>query len=58
LALVQALSRYTNQLAELRDSQTSPTTENSRGILGPKQAAPEPTRHGVSREAQSVVGGA
>jgi hypothetical protein len=55
LALVQALSRYTEQLARQRDTQSSPIPENSRGILGPKQAQPEHTDAGAPRAAQSIA---
>jgi Domain of unknown function (DUF4350) len=44
LVLVQALSRYTEQLAQQRDRQRPSTTENNRGFLGTRYAAPEHTR--------------
>jgi hypothetical protein len=54
LALVQGLSRYTEQLAPQRDISSSSTSENNRGILGPRHAAPAHTRTNASRAAQSV----
>jgi hypothetical protein len=54
LTLVRALSRYTEQLAQQRDISSSSIPENSRGILGPKHAAPEYTHPDASRAAQSV----
>jgi hypothetical protein len=54
LTLVQALSRYTEQLAQQRDISSSSIPEKSRGILGPKHAAPEHTHPNASRSAQSV----
>jgi hypothetical protein len=54
LTLVEALSRYTEQLAQQRDISSSSIPEKSRGILGPKHAAPEHTHPNASRSAQSV----